>query len=178
MHWTLELRGEISRKYGIWKAICLLTQPLSPKAIKRAKASHVRKTRRFFCACTLLYTTNTQCSFPLHVLLADAIETCGYSHRLMRLFNRFGACASPDTHARYVQYRVDKSKKEGPTGGYPDDAFILASADNLDYIHSYTRVYCGNQQNSWRGTTVQLVQPQPSANIQHTSISYALNFLQ
>ena len=46
--------------------------------------------------------------------------------------------------------------------GYPDNAFVVASADNLDYIHSYTGVYCGNQQSSWHGTTVQLVQPQPS----------------
>ena len=45
---------------------------------------------------------------------------------------------------------------------FPDDAFLLASADNLDYIHSYARIYCSNQQNSWHGTTVQLVQPQPS----------------
>ena len=40
--------------------------------------------------------------------------------------------------------------------GYPDDAFIVVSADNLDLIHSYTRVYCGNQQSSWHGTTIQL----------------------
>ena len=79
-------------------------------------------------------------TFPLHVLLADAIETCGGSNRLARLFNCFGACASPDTHAHYVQYRVDKSKKEGPIRGYPDDAFMVASADNLDFIHSYASV--------------------------------------
>ena len=107
-----------------------------------------------------------QCSFPLHVLLADAIETCGGSHRLIRLLNRFGACASPDTHARCVQYRVDERKK-GAMSGYPDDAFIVASADNLDFIHSYTRVYCGNQQSSWHGT---LVQPQPSKLVDNVSI--------
>ena len=95
----------------IWKAICLLTQPLSPKAIKRANKSHIRKMRRFFCMCTMLFTTNSQCSFPLRVLLTDAIETCGGSPRLTRLLNRFGACASTDTHDRYVQYRVEKSKK-------------------------------------------------------------------
>ena len=109
---------------------------------------------------TRLYgITNPQCSFPLHVLLADAIET---PHRLTRLLNRFCACASPETHARYVQYRVDKRKKEQAMSGYPDDAFIVASADNLDFIYSHTRVYCGNLQSSWHGTTIQLVQPQPS----------------
>ena len=54
--------------------------------------------------------------------------------------------------------------------GFPDDAFVVASADNLDYIHSYTRVYCGNHQNSWHSTTVQVVQPQPSKLVDNVSI--------
>ena len=150
----------------IWKAICLLTQPISPEAIKRADKSHVRKMRRFFCVCSMLYTTSSQCSFPLHVFLTDAIETCGGSPRLTRLLNRLGVCASKETHDCYVQYRVEKSKKEGPMSGFPDNAFMLVSADNLDYIHSYARIYCGNQQSSWHGTTVQLVQPQPSTLVE------------
>ena len=36
------------------------------------------------------------------------------------------------------------------------------SADNLDYVHSFSQVYCGKQQSSWHGTTVQVVQPQPT----------------
>lgn len=46
--------------------------------------------------------------------------------------------------------------------GYPENAFTVASADNIDFVHSYARIYCGKQQSSWHGTTVQLVQPQPS----------------
>ena len=44
---------------------------------------------------------------------------------------------------------------------YPENSFTVASADNLDYLHSYARVYCGEQKSSWHGTTVQVVQPQP-----------------
>ena len=65
----------------IWKAVCLLTQPLSSRAIKSADSSHVRNTRRLFCICTLLFTVNSQCSFPLHTLIADTIEACGGSTR-------------------------------------------------------------------------------------------------
>jgi len=43
--------------------------------------------------------------------------------------------------------------------GYPQDAFTLVSADNLDFVHGHARVYCGKQQRSWHGTTVQVVQP-------------------
>lgn len=115
--------------------------------------------RRFFCVCTLLFTINSQCSFSLHTLIADAIETCGGSTRLMRLLNYLGACTSPETHAQYVQYQVQRRKDEGPLAGYPDNAFAIVSADNLDFIHSYARVYSGNMQSSLHVTTVQVVQP-------------------
>ena len=146
----------------VWKAVCLITQPLSSRAKNSTDNSNIRKIRRLFCICTLLFTTNSQCSFSLHTLLADAIETCRGSSRLMRLLNRVGACASADTHARYVQYRVQKYKEEGPMSGYRENAFTLASTDNLDFVHSHARVYCGKQQSSWHGTTIQIVQPQPS----------------
>ena len=108
----------------------------------------------------MLFTINSQCSFPLYTLITDAVETCGGSSRLIKLLNHLGLCASTDTHSRYVQYQTEKIMKDGPLKGYPDNAFTIASADNLDFIHSYARIYCGNQHSSWHGTTV--VQPQPS----------------
>ena len=153
----------------LWKAVCLLTQPLSLRAVKK-ESSHARKVRRLLCICTLLFTMNSQCSFPLHTLIADAIETCGGSTRLMRFLNRLGVCVSPETHARYLQYRVKKRMAEGPMAGFPNDAFMIASADNLDFVHSHARVYCGKQQSSWHGTTVQMTQPQPTSNVDADSI--------
>ena len=144
----------------LWKAVCIITKSSSTKAIKR-DSSHVRKVRRLFCICTLLFTINSQCSFPLHTLIADAVETCGGSNRLMRLLNRFGVCVSPETHARYLQYRNQKRKSEGPMAAFPNNTFMFVSADNLDFIHGYARVYCGEQQSSWHGTTIQIVHPQP-----------------
>ena len=44
---------------------------------------------------------------------------------------------------------------------YPLDSFIMISIDNLDWLLGFARVHCGNQQSSWHGTTVQIVQPQP-----------------
>ena len=91
----------------IWKAICFLTQPLSSTAKKGTDSSnHTRKIRRCFCVCILFFSTNSQCSFPMHTLIADAVETCSGSSRLQKLLNRLGVCASQDTHARYIQYRV------------------------------------------------------------------------
>ncbi len=97
-----------------------LTQPISSKAKKGSESSnHLRKIRRFYCLCVILFSTNSQCSFPLHTLITGVIETCGGSARLQKLLNRLGACASIDTHARYVQYRVQKIKEEGAYGFLP-----------------------------------------------------------
>ena len=50
----------------------------------------------------------------------------------------------------------------GPMTRYPTNTLTFFSIDNLDFIHSFARVYCGNQVTSWHGTTVQAAQPQPS----------------
>ena len=117
--------------------------------------------RRFFCVCVLFFTINNQCSFALHTLLADVIDTCGGSKRLVRMFNRLGICSSSETALQYVQYHVKTRTEEGITSAYPSNCFMIASADNIDYVHHYARVYCGKQQSSWQGTTVQIVQPKP-----------------
>ena len=141
----------------IWKTICLITQPLSHRAVK--SANNVRKI--FLHMCIAFH--NKQCSFPLHTLIADAIETCGGSSRLVKLMNRLGACAIVRIHTSgtYNIHRVGKSMKQGPMCGYSSKPFTVASADNLDFIHSHARVFRCKQQLSWHGTTVQLVQPQP-----------------
>ena len=142
----------------LWEAVCLLTQPADTRNI-----SHTRKVRRIFILCAMLFTTNSDCSFPLHTLIADIVKTCGGSNRLMKVLNRLGVCASIETHGRYVQYRVDSINSEGPMSGYPQNSFMVVSADNLDYVHQYARSFSGKQSISWHGTTVQIVQPKPTS---------------
>ena len=118
--------------------------------------------------CVLLFTTNSQCSCPLHTLLTDAIETCHGSGQLVKLLNRLGAYASADTHARYVQYRVELSKQKDVMDDYSSEAFSVVSVDNLHFIHSFARIYSGKLQLNWHGTTIQIVLPNPSNTSQCT----------
>ena len=62
--------------------------------------SHTKKLRCFNLACIVMFCANSECNFPLHTLLADAIECFGGSTELIRIFNRLGVVTSKDTHAR------------------------------------------------------------------------------
>ena len=72
----------------------------------------------------MFFTINWQCSFPLHTLIADAIDIFG-------------------------GYRVEIRQREGPLSGHKLDCPVIVSADNLDYQQSYSRVYSGNQSIGW-----------------------------
>ena len=80
--------------------------------------------------------------------MTDAIKICWGTFRLIRLVNRFGVCASKDTHDRYVQYRVEKLTREEPMNGLPLTSFLLASIDNLDYKLAFAHMFCGIQESS------------------------------
>ena len=110
----------------VWKAICLLTQPLSSNAKRGTEFSnHLRKVRRCFCLCVLFFSINSQYSFLMHTLITDAIETCGGSSRLQKLLNRLGACASIDTHSRSIQSAKENGRG---TNGFLSIMFVY---DNI-----------------------------------------------
>ena len=153
----------------LWNIVCTLTKsksenrgtskvtdPLSP-------AYHVKRIRRLFLICIILFCTDDRCSMPLHTLLTDTVESQGGSALLVQILNRLGVCASSDTLSRFIQYQVSKDK---PDVKYlKPDTFTLISADNIDFMHSFARVYCGHQTSSWHGTTVQAAQPLPSLSL-------------
>lgn len=101
---------------------------------------------------------------PLHTLITDLIESQGGSSVLVRSLNRLGVCACADTLARFIQHRVSCSD-ENLLKRLPEDAFTIVSADNIDFMHSFAQVFCGNQKASWHGTTVQVLQPLPSLSL-------------
>ena len=93
----------------------------------------------------------------------DVIDSQGESSLLIRVLNRLGVCASADTLSRFIQYKAitynNRMKDLSP------QSFIVVSADNIDFMYSYARVFCGKQVSSWHGMTVQAVQPLPSLEI-------------
>ena len=87
----------------LWRAICTLTRSASERGgtskvtDPSTPAYRVKKIWQFSLLCNLLFCTDDRCSLPLHMLVADVIESQGGSALLIRILNRLGLCASADT---------------------------------------------------------------------------------
>ena len=119
--------------------------------------SHTLKVRRLYCLCVLMFTTDSRCNTPLHLLLTDMVEMCGGNTELIKTLNRIGAVAALETHRRLVTKVVEERLQRGIKDELTTGAFALASADNLDQNAPYAGVYSGDQSRGW-----QVVEPCPT----------------
>ena len=77
----------------LWKSICILIQSESErrgtsKATDPSTAAyHIKKIRRFFLLCNVLFCTDDRCSFPLHTLVTDVVESQGGSTLLIKFIS-------------------------------------------------------------------------------------------
>ena len=152
----------------LWNAIAKLTNSASEKRGKasaslKSNEKHKKRLRQYFILCVILFCADDRCSMPMHVLIADLIESQGGSELLIQALNRLGVCSSHDTLNRFVQKKLDSKGKDDPCKEFFDpNSFTVASVDNIDFLHSFARVFKGNNTSSWHGTTIQLVKPLPS----------------
>ena len=105
----------------------------------------------------------------MHGLIADVIDSYDGSDVLIRKLNRLGVCSSADILSRIIHHRVNQRELVGPEKELNDQSLIIISADNIDFMHTFSRVYCGKPKKSFHGTTIQVVQPIPSLFIQSTT---------
>ena len=165
----------------LWQAILLLTRSVSDrrgtsKTIDpSSRAYQLKKIRCFFLLCMVVFCTDNRCSF--HTLVTDMVDSQGGSDLLIKLLNRFGVCSSVDTLSRFMQYKVKDTSFESNSKHLKPESFIC-SADNIDFLHSYSTVFKGSQKSSWHGTSIQAVQPLPSleADIEIPSSLESISF--
>ena len=151
----------------LWELVCTLTSSVNERKGRTAAtagdtyAGKIKHLRRAYILSVILFITNSECSSPFHVLLADTIESHGGSTELITILNRVGAVCSVDTLKRVIQSVSLERKAQGVQSLLVNGAFTVATADNVDFLQSHASVYAGNQHRSWHATSIQLVQPQP-----------------
>lgn len=151
----------------LWEHVRILTQSVNEHkgrltaVSKSSSAYHLKRLRRAYLLSVLLFVSNSECSFPFHVLLADAVDTSGASTELMTILNRIGAVASVDTLKRVILTVSQDRRERGIQDLLVAGKFTVASVDNIDFLQSHAAVYSGSQHRSWHATSIQLVQPYP-----------------
>ena len=109
---TLDIDKEIDQMNPtLWKAICMLTRSVSERrgiANKQivSNEQNEKRLRRFFL---LLFCADDHCSMPMHILLADLIESQGGSVILIQALNKLRVCSS---QKRLIQSKVDTCDAE------------------------------------------------------------------
>ena len=82
------------------------------------------------------YCTNPSCSTPIHTLLADTVEVCGGSWKLIHILNQLGAVCSEDVHDRFVTRQAQIQQSRHVWDELPPHIFTLATVDNFDKLKS------------------------------------------
>ncbi len=151
----------------LWDHVTVLTQSVNERKGRKAAtscdthASHLKRVRRAYLLSLILFITNSECNFPFHVLLADAVEASGGSTELITILNRLGIVASIDTLKRVILSVSQDRVSQGIQTLLVPDVFTVASVDNVDFLQSHAAVYSGSQHRSCHFTSIQLVQPLP-----------------
>lgn len=169
---TVDIDREIaSVDVRLWKSVWHLTCPQSRRqsasedaeTMQRgpAEAQNSRRMKCFFILCCLAHTINKSCHYPLHLLLADTIDSHSSSALLLRCLSHFGVCSSSDTLERLKAGIVDARQKGALVDQLSLEAFSFTTIDNIDRSAPGKRISASNDRAGFHGTSVQYVAPMP-----------------
>ena len=171
-YFNLDGMVEAIKKFDqdIWDAMCILTHGVTEEESSDTEhVTLVKKTRRLFILSQIMFLMDKRCSEPFHILTADMIDCFGGSSQLLRIFNRLGICAGEDTLKRHIQSTIIQLQEKGILMGLDPSGVIMFTMDNIDFLCSHAQVFCGKQNLSWHGTTLQAVYTKPSLDKVHVS---------
>ena len=118
--------------------------------------------RHIFLAYCLMFNMKDTCGYPMHVLIADLVNSYSGSSELLNSLCRLGVTVSSRSHQRFVDQILSLEKQsEMPDNLIKPDTFTCFSVDNLDKHFSHASAQFGKKNRIWDVTTVMANQPLP-----------------
>ncbi|CAG2237374.1 unnamed protein product [Mytilus edulis] len=138
--------------------------------------------RTLFSICHNLYQVSAgECQHPLHILLADSLDSYSGSTKLVTMFNTFGIVCSKKKSKEYITSIVNKKLSSKFIDDLNLNAFTIVSVDNIDFGQPNACVRLDGSRGI-HATSYQAVQPKPNAikskNVDVKSGSIATNRLE
>ncbi|CAG2223978.1 unnamed protein product [Mytilus edulis] len=123
-----------------------------------------RVLRTLFSICHTIYqVSNGECANPLHVLLADTVDTYSGSAKLSSTLNSFGIVCSKNKSRDYIDSIVNRKNLSKFIDDLNVNSFTIISIDNIDFGQPNAAVSVSPQNREIHATSYQAVQPKPSA---------------
>lgn len=123
-----------------------------------------RVLRTLFSICHTIYqVSNGECANPLHVLLADTVDTYSGSAKLSSTLNSFGIVCSKNKSRDYIDSIVNRKNLSKFIDDLNVNSFTIISIDNIDFGQPNAAVSVSPQNRGIHATSYQAVQPKPSA---------------
>lgn len=143
---SLDVEKEIEQlNPTLRKAVHMLTRSTSEikhKEVMSEEQQKKKKLRRYFLLRLMLFCTDDRCSMPMHLLIADLIESQGGTAFLIQELNKLGVCSSQETLKRFIQSKVDTKVGKHPCQTFFNcDSFTVVSVDNIDFLYIASQGY-------------------------------------
>ena len=137
----------------------------TPRHVVHMDNSRTARSMHLPCLFLLAAIANTaqpKCRYPLHLPLADFIDSQSNSSGLFLLLSRFGVCVSRDTFQRHKTSVVLERSEEGLQKDVLTGAFSIVSIDNMDRLAPGQKITIQSGQRGFHGTSVEHVSPRPA----------------
>ncbi|CAH1790880.1 unnamed protein product, partial [Owenia fusiformis] len=132
-------------------------------SVFKQEASSRQTLQLFGILSAMLFCHNSNCKFPLPMILADVISKHTNDSTLCHtIFNTFGIIPSKTTFLRYRNDIAEKIQNQGPN--LRQDSFFYISVDNVGKDTKYSRIKADNTSRRVEKTSTQLVHIKPLSN--------------
>lgn len=154
----------------LWKLVWCLTSSKGKRNNSWSDADDAQKStiysaRRITCLfllAVMAHTANPACHYPLHLILADIVDSRSSSSELLDFLSRIGICSSRDTLDRMKTKSIIQRISGDLQEELSKKSFTITSIDNIDRSAPGKRISANSTERGFHGTSVQNVAPMPS----------------